>query len=198
MRFCKDEPVAPVTRPLDQPLHTAAMAVALLLAPPLTACYTPPGLLEGPVAPKRRAVERRRRMPEAREDGSWALRLGYPTSDTSFALTRAIGWKRERPAVLADLKRMSPGAKLGQTDVVCEVLDAAIAIDDAIDANLAGALVAIDRTSYGGSAEDLIAARRRADEAARKGLPTLPLVAKDLVIDPLQVCTHAHAHDTCT
>ena len=65
-------------------------------------------------------------MPEAREDGSWALRLGYPTSDTSFALTRAIGWKRERPAVLADLKRMSPGAKLGQTDVVCEVLDAAI------------------------------------------------------------------------
>lgn len=132
-------------------------------------------------------MERLRLQPDAREDGSWSLRLAYPASEASFILARSLGWRRERLAVLADLKRTSPGRKLGYTETVSETLAVPLAIDTAIEQGLAGTLVAIDKSCYGGAPQDLLDARHRADAAAETSGERLPIVAKDLIIDPLQI-----------
>ena len=85
--------------------------------------FTPPGLLAGLVDQKRREVEKLYRLPDSREDGPWGLRLRYPASESSFKLARAIGWRRESLAVLADLKRASPGDALGVTESVNPQMD---------------------------------------------------------------------------
>jgi len=154
------------------------MAVVLLTTALLG--YTAPGLLAGLVAQKLREVERLRLQPEAREDGSWSLRLGYPASSASYTLARSLGWKREKMAILADLKRTAPGRKLGEIVTVSETLNVPVAIDSAIEQGLAAALVAIDKTCYGGSAEDLLDARHRADAAAGSSGERLPVIAKDV------------------
>ena len=46
-------------------------------------------------------VQRMSQLPENREDGPWYLKLRYPSTSASYSLGRAIGWKRERPVVLA-------------------------------------------------------------------------------------------------
>ena len=87
---------------------------ALLAATPFAhaSCYTPPGVLGALVDEKRREVDRMRNLPEAREDGPWFMRLHYPANAGSYVLGRTLGWKRERPTVLVDLKRASPTGQL--------------------------------------------------------------------------------------
>ena len=85
--------------------------------------FTPPGLLAGLVEQKRREVEKLYRLPDSREDGPWGLRLRYPASEGTYKLGRAIGWRRDSLAVLADLKRASPGSALGVTEPVDPQMD---------------------------------------------------------------------------
>lgn len=165
--------------------------LALYSAVSVSAGYTAPGLLEGLVAQKRRELERLRLQPEAREDGSWSLRLGYPASEASYKLARSLGWRRERLAVIADLKRTSPGRKLGQTEIIVDELMMQLVIDDAFELGLAGAMVAIDKGCYSGSPDDLIDARRRADVVAAESGRQLAVIAKDIIIDPLQIARAA-------
>ena len=66
----------------------------ILLALHLTACaaaYTP-GVLASIVDAKRAEVERMSKLPENRER--------HPSSSASYAVGRAIGWKREAPSCL--------------------------------------------------------------------------------------------------
>ena len=95
------------------PMTAAAVAAQCFLA----AAYTPPGLLARVVERKRREVDRLHRLPDARDDGPWALRLAYPASQASYRLAEACGWKREKPVVIGDLKRAS-GAIDGGIDAV--------------------------------------------------------------------------------
>ena len=125
----------------------------------LAAAYTPPGVLAQLVDQKRREVERLRKLPEARVDGSWALRLGYPSATASYGLARAIGYRPERPAVLIDLKRSSPGGKLGASESIDPTLSVASAVEDVQRIGATGALVAVDTSLYGGSIRDFTEAK---------------------------------------
>ena len=95
---------------------------AMLLAPAILG-FTPPGLLAGLVEQKQREVDKLYRLPDSREDGPWGLRLRYPASESSYKLGRSIGWRRDALAVLADLKRASPGSSLGATESVDPQMD---------------------------------------------------------------------------
>ena len=158
------------------------------------AAYTPPGVLASLVDEKRREVDRMRKLPEAREDGPWQLRLGYPADDSSFALGHALGWRPERPVVLADLKRASPGGRIGVTETLAPGLDVNEALLRVRDLGAVGALVGTDLTSYGSSPRDLkdacMFAREKLPSAAGGG-DAMPIVAKDLFIDPLQIARAA-------
>ena len=94
----------------------------MLLAPAILG-FTPPGLLAGLVEQKQREVVKLYRLPDSREDGPWGLRLRYPASESSYKLGRSIGWRRDALAVLADLKRASPGSSLGATESVDPQMD---------------------------------------------------------------------------
>ena len=59
--------------------------------------------------------------------------LGYPAPEASYRLSQAIGWRRERHAVVADLKRTSPGQKLGEVELVAENLSVQAAVDRALE-----------------------------------------------------------------
>jgi len=167
---------------------------ALLLLAPVVSAYAPLGLLAAQVEQKRREVERLRALPEAREDGPWALRLAYPASAAHYGLARAVVERRgRRPAVLVDLKRASPGARLGASEAVDPTLDVPAAVRRARQLGAAGALVAVDQPLYGGSLRDLSEAAAACAPASE---PPLPLVAKDLFVDPLQLARAAHAGAT--
>mmetsp|Transcript_24640 Transcript_24640/g.40871 ORF Transcript_24640/g.40871 Transcript_24640/m.40871 type:complete len:310 (+) Transcript_24640:16-945(+) len=153
--------------------------------------YTVPGLLAGLVDQKRREVERFRLLPEAREDGSWTLRLAYPAPSASFAIARALGWRAESFKIIPDLKRTSPGKMLGDVKIVTQTLVPAAEIDRAREQGACAALVCIDKASYGGSASDLEEACRRTREAAVETGQLFPIIAKDLIIDPLQIARAA-------
>jgi indole-3-glycerol phosphate synthase len=153
--------------------------------------FTAPGLLEGLVAQKRREVERLRLQPEAREDGSWTLRLSYPASKATYHLASSLGWRRQKMAVLADLKRTAPGRKLGEVETVAETLAVPLAVDAAIEQGLAGVLIAIDKTCYGGSPGDLLDVRKRVDAAFDLSGERMPVIAKDIIVDPLQIARAA-------
>jgi len=104
--------------------------------------FTPPGLLAGLVDQKRREVEKLYRLPDSREDGPWGLRLRYPASEGSYKLARSIGWRRDTLAVLADLKRASPGSALGVTESVdpqMDVMDAVQKVSVVCGAAVCGA-----------------------------------------------------------
>ena len=94
----------------------------MLVAPAILG-FTPPGLLAGLVEQKQREVDKLYRLPDSREDGPWGLRLRYPASESSYKLGRSIGWRRDALAVLADLKRASPGSSLGATESVDPQMD---------------------------------------------------------------------------
>ena len=156
--------------------------------------YTPPGVLASLVDEKRREIERLRRLPEAREDGPWALRLGYPSETASLALGRAIGWRPEKPVVLADVKRASPTGRLGATVSIAPGLEIQDTLMRVNEMGAVGALVCTDLTSYGGAPRDL----KDACSFARDRLPSsaggdeaMPIVAKDLIVDPLQIARAA-------
>ena len=151
--------------------------------------YEAPGLLASLLSLKQREVEQLRRRPEAQSDGQWTLLLGYPAPEASYELSRAIGWRREQMAIIADFKRTSPGTKLGDVHTVAEYLKVSAAVDRAAELGVHAALVSTDRTSYGGSPDDLGDACSCAREAKAGG--RLPIVAKDLVIDPLQIARAA-------
>jgi indole-3-glycerol phosphate synthase len=177
----------------------------LLLATVIAASsYTPPGILKSLVDEKLREVERLRGLPEAREDGPWHLRLAYPAETASYELGRALGWKDETPTVLADLKRASPTGELGKGDVLAPNLVIEMALAQCAQLGVTGALINTDLSSYGGSVRDLKAAcaftGKSAPVSPGGGVPggggsgagaaaaaALPLVAKDLIVDPLQI-----------
>ncbi|KAL1511722.1 hypothetical protein AB1Y20_005010 [Prymnesium parvum] len=156
-----------------------------------SAAYTPPGLLADLVELKQREVARMKKLPEAREDGPWALRLAYPAAESSYHLGRALGWRRETPVVLVDLKRSSPGDQLGATVSVDPSMQVEAALSRAEAIGVAAALVCTDLPSYGCTWEDLRAARTWAASRRGGGAAPLPLIAKDLFIDPLQIARAA-------
>ena len=166
----------------------------LTLASALLGAYTPPGVLAALVDEKRREVDLMRKLPEAREDGPWSLRLGYPAEDGSFGLGRVLGWRPERPAILADLKRTSPTGRLGATVSVAPGLDVTEVLVRVRELGAVGALVSTDLTSYGGRPRDLkdacTFARERLPSAAGGNDP-MPIIAKDLIVDPLQIARAA-------
>ena len=176
---------------------------ALLAATPFAhaSCYTPPGVLGALVDEKRREVDRMRNLPEAREDGPWFMRLHYPANAGSYVLGRTLGWKRERPTVLVDLKRASPTGQLGITAPIAPDMVISAALVDAVKLGVDGALVCTDLASYGGSMRDLKDACTMARDgslrsvgnaaAASDGEPTIPVIAKDLIVDPLQIARAA-------
>ena len=55
------------------------MVIALLAS--VVTAYAPPGLLAGLVELKEREVAQLKKLPEAREDGPWALRLAYQAAE---------------------------------------------------------------------------------------------------------------------
>lgn len=165
------------------------VAVSLLVG--ASAFYAPPGLLGGLVEQKKREVDALYRLPEARDDGPWGLRLAYPASQSSYKLARSIGWKRERLAVLADLKRSSPGTKLGVVERIDEQLSVTTRVQHALQHDLAGALVNTDPAAYGGSTRDVVTARQYLDASPSEAASSLPIVAKDLFIDPMQIAQAA-------
>lgn len=165
----------------------AGLVVAALLDVAAAGCYTPPGVLKRLVEEKRREVERMKGLPEAREDGPWYLRLNYPPGTGSYALGRALGWRRERPSLLIDLKRASPTGELGVTVPVAPDLAIEEALQAAAKRGLDGVLVSSDLTSYGGSYRDLKVACAYAQGGSLGGADTFPVVCKDLIVDPLQI-----------
>ena len=160
-------------------------------------CYAPPGLLGQLVDEKRREVERISKLPEAREDGPWSLRLNYPAGSASYALGRTIGYRRERPTVLVDLKRASPTGKLGVAVPVAPDMVVSASLARAVKLGVDGAFVCTDLASYGGSTRDLKDAsamtrdRSLGGAAADGAAAALPIVAKDLFVDPLQIARAA-------
>ena len=70
-------------------------------------------------------------------------------------------------------------------------LAVAAAVDEAYEAGLRALVVCIERASYGCSEVDLVAARERVDALREHQGRALPLVAKDLYIDPLQIARAA-------
>jgi len=122
------------------------------------------------LAAKRKEVDAaRREVPEAlvRQRASEA----EPPRGFHAALTRAI--EASRPAVIAEIKRASPSQGL----ISANFDPAAIAASYA--ANGAACLsVLTDREFFGGSADDL--------RAARAACP-LPVLRKDFIVDPYQV-----------
>ena len=152
-----------------------------------SASYTPPGVLQQLVDEKRREVDRMRKLPEAREDGPWYLRLGYPSGTSSYALGRAIGWRRERPAVFIDVKRTSPTGEVGTVIPIQPGLVVEDVLMKAARLGIDGALVSSDLTSYGGSYRDVRAACTHAQGGALGGPDVFPVVCKDLIVDPLQI-----------
>jgi len=166
------------------------MHFLLALAPTLG--YTPPGILAALVDNKRREVERLKKLPEAREDGPWYLRMTYPADESSYTVGRALGWRRERPAVIIDLKRTSPTGQLGVTRPVAPDLVVSAALARASQLGVDGAMVCTDLTSYGGSLSEMkdVSRAARVPPLARGGEP-FPVIAKDLFIDPLQIARAA-------
>ena len=162
------------------------MPLSLLLL--ASGSYEPPGLLAGLVDAKRREIDRMKLLPDAREDGPWSLRLAYPALTYSSALTDHLS-DLTMPAVLADLKRSSPGPKLGEVEWVDQELAVAAALQRAIGLGAAGALISTDTTTYGGSHADLSAARQHLEAFSDAGLesPSMPIIAKDFILDPLQI-----------
>jgi indole-3-glycerol phosphate synthase len=129
-----------------------------------------PDILDRILAVKRREVEEAKRSipePQMRE--------------LAAAAGRARGFERAlrkanqagRPAVIAEIKRASPSRGLIREDFDPGRIAASYA------ANGAACLsVLTDREFFGGSAEDLRAAREACD---------LPILRKDFIIDPYQV-----------
>ena len=160
----------------------------LLHAVASLAAYEPPGLLKGLVEAKFREVEQLRKLPDARDDGPWGLRLGYPAQSASYALTRALSADPGGLALVADLKRASPGERLGDTVEITPSLDVRDELRRASEAGLTAAMINVDRTSYGGEMRDLREARSCVEPLAAAGRRSpLPLVCKDLIVDPLQI-----------
>ena len=170
------------------------MMLALIIT---SVAYAPPGLLAGLVEMKEREVAQMKKLPEAREDGPWALRLAYPAAKSSYVLARALGWREERPAVLIDLKRSSPGEQLGETERIHEELNVAATVGELQKLGATAALVSTDLPSWGGSWRDLRDAADATKARTLTGAPPLPIVTKDLIIDPIQIaraaCEGAHA-----
>eukprot|EP00965_Chrysotila_dentata_P222665 6193105-Pleurochrysis_carterae.AAC.1 len=177
--------------------HVPRWMPLLFLFAPHVSAYTAPGLLSSLVQQKKREVERLRIMPEAREDGPWGLCLGYPATCAHYSLSRSIGWRRERMAVVADLKVYSSGRKLGEQDRVFDNMVVTETLDMVADLGAIGALVSTDKMSYGGSPLDLADACRHTSMMRNAMGADFPIVAKDFIIDPLQiaraVCLGAHA-----
>lgn len=161
------------------------------------AAYVPPGLMAGLVEQKAREVAQMKKLPEARGDGPWALRLAYPASQGSYVLARAIGWRRERMSVLVDLKRRSPGNRIGSTEQIDDSMQVVPALKRLQQLDLTAAIVCTDLDSWGGTWGDLRDARDCVNSLAPLGASPMPIVAKDLIIDPIQiaraVCEGAHA-----
>ena len=178
--------------------HRLAVVLLLAIASTALSAYTPPGVLGAIVEEKRREVERLKKLPEARNDGPWALRLGYPAASASYALGQALGWRRETPAVLIDLKRASPTGRLGDSTSIDPTLVISTEMARAVKLGVAGAMVCTDLGYYGGSMRDLKDATSCAREALAQpdGQP-LPIIAKDIIVDPIQIaraaCEGAHA-----
>tara|TARA_B110001452_G_scaffold130232_1_gene108207 strand:+ start:2076 stop:3074 length:999 start_codon:yes stop_codon:yes gene_type:complete len=165
--------------------------ITLNLLTGAAAFYSPPGLLGGLVDQKKREVDALYRLPEARDDGPWGLRLSYPAGQSSYKLARSIGWKRERLAVLADLKRSSPATKLGVVEKLDEQMSVTTRVQHALQHGLAGALVNTDPATYGGSTGDVVTARQYLEALRSEAAAALPIVAKDLFIDPMQIAQAA-------
>ena len=160
-----------------------------MLAPVLAALagYAPPGLLAGLVEQKEREVAQLRKLPEAREDGPWALRLAYPAATSSYKLAGALGWRSERAVVIADLKRRSPGERLGDTVLVDDDMTPVAAVERVATLGATAAMVAVDTPSYGGAWSDLSLASAHLQSTSPRDGGGLPLICKDLVVDPIQV-----------
>lgn len=172
-------------------MRVTLFAVVVLAQTGDAAFYTPPGLLGGLIEQKKREVDALYRLPEAREDGPWALRLAYPASQSSYKLARSIGWKRERLAVLADFKRSSPGTKLGVVERLDEQMEVTTRLQHALQHGLAAALVNTDPAAYGGSTRDVVTAKQYLEASRTDAAAALPVVVKDLFIDPMQIAQAA-------
>jgi len=100
-------------------------------------------------------------------------------------------------AVVADLKVYSSGRKLGEQDRVFDNMVVTETLDMVADLGAIGALVSTDKMSYGGSPLDLADACRHTSMMRNAMGADFPIVAKDFIIDPLQiaraVCLGAHA-----
>jgi len=129
-----------------------------------------PHILDRILAVKRREVEEAKRsIPESRMR-ELAADAG-PVRGFERALRKAS--QAGRPAVIAEIKRASPSRGLIREDFDPARIAASYA------ANGAACLsVLTDREFFGGSAEDLRAAREACD---------LPVLRKDFIIDPYQV-----------
>jgi indole-3-glycerol phosphate synthase len=127
-------------------------------------------ILERIIAAKRREVEEARRrvpMPQLREE---AGRTG-PARGFEAALRRKVS--AGEPAVIAEIKRASPSKGLIRAD-----FDPA-RIARSYEANGAACLsVLTDREFFGGSADDLRAARAAC---------SLPVLRKDFIVDEYQI-----------
>ncbi|KAL3921644.1 MAG: hypothetical protein SGPRY_004832 [Prymnesium sp.] len=158
-----------------------------------SSAYTAPGVLGSLVELKEREVERMLKLPEAREDGPWSLRLSYPAAEGSYRLGRAIGWRRETPVVIVDMKRSAPGARLGESVSVNERMQVVPTLARCQAMGVTAAMVCTDLPSYGGTWEDLKSAcnfaKSQAGEAA-DGM-RIPIIAKDLIINPIQIARAA-------
>jgi indole-3-glycerol phosphate synthase len=129
-----------------------------------------PHILDRILAVKRREVEEARRAipePQMRERSAAA----GPARGFERALRGAV--QAGRPAVIAEIKRASPSRGLIRKDFDPARIAASYA------ANGAACLsVLTDREFFGGSAQDLGAARAACE---------LPVLRKDFIIDPYQV-----------
>ena len=122
------------------------------------------------VASKRAELEKAKASAPGREVELLAARAAPPRG-FERALRRAIA--NRQPAVIAEIKRASPSRGLIRSD-----FDPA-RIASAYASNGASCLsVLTDREYFGGSREDLIAARAAC---------TLPVLRKDFMVDPYQV-----------
>jgi indole-3-glycerol phosphate synthase len=173
----------------------SSLLVTSLCVPNVAGGYTPPGVLAQLVEEKRREVDRLRSLPEAREDGPWSLRLGYPATSSSYNLGRALGWKRGRPAVLCDIKRTSPTGELGRTVPIAPDLAVSSMLSEVSRLGVDGAMICTDLASYGGSVADLKDANAYVQGSRAAGPSSsrspMPIVVKDLVVDPLQIARAA-------
>jgi indole-3-glycerol phosphate synthase len=127
-------------------------------------------ILKRILAAKRKEVEESRRAVPDGEIRRRASEAGPPRGFYA-ALKKAVD--AGRPAIIAEIKRSSPSRGVIRAD-----LDPAL-IAASYEANGASCLsVLTDREFFGGSADDLRAAR---------GACGLPVIRKDFIIDPYQV-----------